>query len=151
MMVLTGLAEPVLDSQRIFRAVLDAMPHPGRVVSVPVPIEAPAPLEPATAALCLALVDLETLLWLDTAAGQPEVIDYVRFHCGCPITAEPGRARFAVVADAPQMPDLGVFDAGSDEYPDRSATVIVQVGALTAGVGVRLTGPGIETEAWLDM
>ena len=64
----TGLADPVFDSQKIFRAVLDATSHPGRVVSVPLPVEPPAPLRPATASLCLALVDLDTPLWLDTEA-----------------------------------------------------------------------------------
>ena len=142
----TGLADPVFDSQKIFRAVLDATSHPGRVVPVPSPVEPPAPLRPATASLCLALVDLDTPLWLDAAARTAEVIGYLRFHCGCPISDEPGAARFAVVADTSRMPDLDVFDAGSDEYPDRSATVIVQVEALEARKGQRLTGPGIETE-----
>jgi alpha-D-ribose 1-methylphosphonate 5-triphosphate synthase subunit PhnH len=48
------------------------------------------------------------------------------------------------------MPDLDRFDAGTDEYPDRSATIIVQVDMLSAGVGRRLTGPGIESEVRLD-
>jgi len=145
-----GLAHAVLDSQRIFRALLDATSHPGRVVSVPPPVETPAPLWPATASLCLGLVDLETPLWLDAAARRPEVIEYLRFHCGCPMAVEPDRARFAVAADPREMPGLEAFDAGSDEYPDRSATVIVQVESLEMGAGMRLSGPGIDGEARLD-
>src|SRR5262245_39312327 len=63
-MVRAGLAEPVLGSQQIFRAVLDAMAHPGRIVSVPPPLDTPAPLWSATASMCLTLVDGETPVWL---------------------------------------------------------------------------------------
>jgi alpha-D-ribose 1-methylphosphonate 5-triphosphate synthase subunit PhnH len=48
------------------------------------------------------------------------------------------------------VPELDRFDPGTDEYPDRSATVIVQVDTLSGGAGRRLTGPGIESEARLD-
>ena len=147
--MLAGLADPVLDSQRIFRAVLEAMAHPGRVVAVEGPTETPRPLHRAAAAVCLALVDLETPLWLDPAARTPEVLEGLRFHCGCPIVEEVRGARFALVVDARSMPPLEAYDGGSDEYPDRSATLIVQVGALTADAGKRLTGPGIAGEARL--
>ncbi|HXJ79635.1 MAG TPA: phosphonate C-P lyase system protein PhnH [Candidatus Methylomirabilis sp.] len=149
MTVMAGLEQPVLDTQRIFRGALDAMSHPGRVVSVPPPLEIPEPLQPATACLCLTLVDGDTPVWLDAAARRPEVIEYLRFHCGCPIVTDPVGSRFAVVADPGAMPPLEAFDQGSDEYPDRSATLIVQVEALGAGVEARLTGPGIDIETRL--
>jgi alpha-D-ribose 1-methylphosphonate 5-triphosphate synthase subunit PhnH len=145
-----GLADPVLDSQRIFRGVLDALSHPGRIVSVAAEEKAPGPLHPATVAVCLALVDLETPLWLDPAGRAPDVVEHLRFHCGCPIAEEPGRARFAVITDPESMPPLEAFDPGTDEYPDRSATVIVQARALALGEGRRLTGPGIESESRLE-
>jgi alpha-D-ribose 1-methylphosphonate 5-triphosphate synthase subunit PhnH len=148
--MLAGLADPVLDSQRIFRSVLDAMSHPGRIVSVDPPSETPEPLWAATASVCLALADLETPLWLDAAARQQAVIDYFRFHCGCAITSEPRAARFGVIADPRRMPTLDAFDVGSDEYPDRSATVIIQVESLAAGSGRRLAGPGIADEVLID-
>jgi alpha-D-ribose 1-methylphosphonate 5-triphosphate synthase subunit PhnH len=145
-----GLADPVLDSQRIFRGVLDAMSHPGRIVAPAVADAAAGPLHPATEAVCLALVDFETPLWLDAAGRSADVIAHLRFHCGCPIVDEPAHARFAVVVDPARMPELERFDPGTDEYPDRSATVIVQVGALSGGAGRRLTGPGIQSEVRLD-
>lgn len=145
-----GFADPVLDSQRIFRAALDAMSHPGRLVALDQPPPAPPPLHTATTAICLALVDFETPLWLDPAARTAETLAHLRFHCGCPIVDEPDRGRFAVVADPARMPSLDRFDAGTGEYPDHSATVIVQARTLTSGGGRRLRGPGIETETWLD-
>jgi alpha-D-ribose 1-methylphosphonate 5-triphosphate synthase subunit PhnH len=148
--VLPGLADPVLDSQRIFRGVLEAMSRPGRIVLLNAAPPAPEPLHVATVAICLALVDLETPLWLPAPARTPGTLAHLRFHCGCPVVEEPERARFAVVPDAERMPDLDRFDAGTDEYPDRSATVIVQTRSLTAGTGRRLAGPGIDTEARLE-
>jgi alpha-D-ribose 1-methylphosphonate 5-triphosphate synthase subunit PhnH len=141
--VIAGLVDPVLDSQRIFRAVLDAMAHPGRVVSVPSPPESPVPLYPATTAVCLTLVDMDTPLWLDPPARTPAVLDGLHFHCGCPVVEDPGRAAFALIVEASTVPTLASFDAGSDEYPDRSTTVLVQVPRITAGAGRTLSGPGI--------
>jgi alpha-D-ribose 1-methylphosphonate 5-triphosphate synthase subunit PhnH len=107
-----GLADPVLDSQRIFRGVLDAMSHPGRVVSLGLARPVVAPLHPATLAICLALVDFETPVWLDATSRAADVVAHLRFHCGCRIVDEPARARFAVVADAASMPALDRFDRG---------------------------------------
>lgn len=42
------------------------------------------------------------------------------------------------------------FAIGTPEYPDRSATLIVEVDALTTE-SARLTGPGIESEAHLSL
>jgi alpha-D-ribose 1-methylphosphonate 5-triphosphate synthase subunit PhnH len=148
--VLPGLPDPVLDSQRIFRGVLEALAHPGRVVAVAGPSPTPPAVSTASAAVCLALLDFETPTWLDAVARGDETADWLRFHCGCPIAAEPGRARFALITDPGRMPPLDAFDAGSDEYPDRSATLIVQVSGLTAGMGRRLIGPGIAGEAQLE-
>ncbi len=151
MILRPGLADPVRDAQGIFRGVLDALAHPGRVVTVPSAPEPPAPLGPATAAVCLTLLDFETPLWLDPAARTPEVLEYLRFHCGVPICEAPAEAAFAVLTDAILLPPLAAFQAGSDEYPDRSTTVIVQADRMTEGMGRRLTGPGIDGEQRLSL
>jgi alpha-D-ribose 1-methylphosphonate 5-triphosphate synthase subunit PhnH len=145
-----GFADPVLDAQRAFRAVLDAMAHPGRVVTL-APVEAPSPLGVAAAAVCLTLLDLDTPVWLDAAAATTDVVAWLRFHCGAPVVGAPAGARFAVIADAGAMPALEAFEPGTDERPELSATVVVQVPALAAGRGVRLTGPGIETTTRLEV
>jgi alpha-D-ribose 1-methylphosphonate 5-triphosphate synthase subunit PhnH len=143
-----GFADPVLDSQRAFRSVLHAMSHPGRIVALPA-VDAPPPVGVAAAAVCLALLDLDTPLWLDAAARGPDVVAWLRFHCGAPIVDDTRSARFALVADAVTMPPLEAFDAGTDERPDVSATLVLQVAGLAAGHGGWLRGPGIERESRL--
>lgn len=145
-----GLADPVLDSQRIFRAVLGAMARPGTVHAIGDAPAAPKPLWPATVAVCLSLVDLDTPLWLDAAADTGAVRDHLRFHCGCPLVDRPETASFAVIAAPGDMPPLDRFAIGDPEYPDRSATLIVQAARLTGGADRRLTGPGIRDHAHLD-
>lgn len=149
--MLAGLSNPVLDSQRVFRAVLEAMAHPGRVVDVPEPEAAPPPLHLAAAAVCLALADVDTPLWADAGAGTDETREFFRFHCGCPLVDDPGMALFALIAQPDVMPELSRFNRGTDEGPDRSATLVVQVAALEAGRGRRLTGPGIAGQTLLEI
>jgi alpha-D-ribose 1-methylphosphonate 5-triphosphate synthase subunit PhnH len=144
-----GFADPVHDAQRVFRAVLDAMAHPGRIVALPVDLDPPPPLSPGAAAVCLALLDFETRLWLQPEAALPPALDYLRFHCGCAPARHTLDAHFALITDARALPPLSAFHPGDPEYPDRAATLVVQASGLTDDGGVRLTGPGIAAEARL--
>jgi alpha-D-ribose 1-methylphosphonate 5-triphosphate synthase subunit PhnH len=72
--------------------------------------------------------------------------DWLTFHCGCPLVDAP-RAVFAVGTWAALM-SVGRFATGTPDYPDRSATLIVEVAALEPP-NARLTGPGIEGQAAL--
>lgn len=141
--------DPVHDAQLTFRCVLQAMSEPGRIQTIPVALTGPAPLFFATTALCLALADFETALWLDRDAATPDVETYLRFHCGCPLAGDMAQAAFAVITDASQFGaelTLARFSRGTMEYPDRSATLLVQVPTLTDGPARYLTGPGIAAE-----
>lgn len=144
-----GFDNPVYDSISVFRAVADAMAQPGTIRHVPARPPAPAPLMPASAALCLSLLDFETPLWLQRP--QREVSDYLKFHCGCPLTAEPQHAAFALITDTAAMPALAAFNAGNAEYPDRSATLLVQVASLSNASGAQLSGPGLQHPVLLDV
>lgn len=141
-----GFDDPVFDGQATFRAAMWALARPGRVEAVSAALEPPAPLSREAAALVLALCDYETPLWLDARlAGVPAVAAFLRFHTGAVIVEDPREARFALVADPREMPDFSVFAQGSPDYPDASATLIVQVEAF--GDGLTLEGPGIEGRA----
>jgi alpha-D-ribose 1-methylphosphonate 5-triphosphate synthase subunit PhnH len=138
-----GLADPVHDSQRIFRALLRALAQPGSRVALGQGIEGPLPLDPATAAAALTLADYDTPVWIDWIADTPQLRSYLKFHCGCPIVERSQEAAFAVVSDPANMPRLALFAQGIDQYPDRSATLLLQVPDLEQGPGVTLSGPGI--------
>jgi len=146
-----GFDDAVRGAQISFRALLDAMAHPGRIVTSPASLGGapPSPLGPAAAAVVLTLCDIDTPIWLD-AASQPAA-GYFAFHCGAPVVDSPAGARFAVIADAAMMPPLECFALGSDEFPERSATLVIQVADLTNGSGIALRGPGIRGEAWLGV
>jgi alpha-D-ribose 1-methylphosphonate 5-triphosphate synthase subunit PhnH len=139
--LLAGFGDPVRDSQAVFRSVMDAMARPGRVHMVVGP-DMPS-LARATAAVLLTLVDGETPLWIDEEAAA--AWDWIAFHCGAQ-RAEAGIAQFAVVLGAQP---LAAFSAGSDEEPEGSATVILQVEALGSGDELRLSGPGLAREQLL--
>ena len=146
-----GFADPVRDAQVSCRVVLDAIAHPGRIETLPVSLAAapPAPLGVAAAAIALTLCDIDTPIWLDLPLAAAS--SYLAFHCGAPMAAGPAHARFAFAANAAALPPLESFALGSDEYPDRSTTLVVEVVGLVAGRGMRLTGPGIRDEAWLSV
>ena len=146
------MTAPVLDiahqaafaSQAAFRALMDCMARPGEIKTLG-RVDAPAPLAPATAALVQSLADYESPVWLDAAfAAVPAIADWIRFHTGAPIVNEPRDAAFALIADPLALPAFAQFAQGSEEYPDRSATVIVQVERF-AGPALVLRGPGIKT------
>ena len=133
-----GFANPVLGAQSSFRAVLHALSHPGSILELTDAPRAPAPLNPAAAALALALCDADTSLWQD---GGPAIAEWLRFHTGAP-TAPLHEARFLIATGA--APPLAGLALGSDEAPQDGATLFLQVATLEAAPGWRLTGPGIE-------
>ncbi|MVW87079.1 phosphonate C-P lyase system protein PhnH [Pseudomonas sp. PB101] len=139
-----AFADPVLDAQRGFRAALKALAGPGVIQT----LHATPSLEglaPATYALCLALLDVDTPLWLAPCFDTPLIRANLAFHCGCPLTAKREDARFALLA-ADDLLDLSGFDTGNDRYPDQSCTLLVQLPSLYGGAGLVWRGPGIESE-----
>jgi alpha-D-ribose 1-methylphosphonate 5-triphosphate synthase subunit PhnH len=136
-------ANAAFASQAAFRAVMEAFARPGEIRTLD-EVAAPAPLAPATAALVQALADYETPVWLDAMlAAVPAVAEWIRFQTGAPIVKDACDAAFALIADPLALPDFDGFALGSEDYPDRSTTLIVQV-ALFKGPSFALKGPGIK-------
>lgn len=142
-----GFTDPAIDSARAFRAILDAMAHPGRIVRL-TGATAPAPASAALATALAALADPTTPVHLAGRHDTPDLRQWLAFHTGAPTGPRRG-ATFAAGDWAALLP-LADYDAGLPEYPVRSATLIAEVPHL-APQGARLTGPGIATEAFLSL
>jgi alpha-D-ribose 1-methylphosphonate 5-triphosphate synthase subunit PhnH len=142
-LLLPAWTDSVHASQATFRCVLNALSEPGLRQTIPVGIDGPAPLAPATTALCLALLDYETPVWRDAAATTPAVTSYLRFHCSCPLVGDRTQAGFAIIAKPDSRLSDG-FAQGTMDYPDRSCTLLVQLPSLDGGPVRTLSGPGIE-------
>jgi alpha-D-ribose 1-methylphosphonate 5-triphosphate synthase subunit PhnH len=137
-----GFSNLVLAAQGVFRATMEALAHPGQAQAIGTDAAPPAPLTPDLGAMALTLCDHDTLVWLDPELRKSQqVTAWLAFHCGAPITDHIGEAAFALVTDSTLMPRLESMGQGTDEYPDRSTTVILAAG--DAETAVKLKGPGI--------
>ncbi len=148
--LLPKFSKPVADSQRTFRTIMNAMAHPGRIYELPVAVKMPAPLYPSTGAVCLTLLDLDTPVWVDPLGSSSGALEYLKFHCGCPLSRDSAGAAFAIMADGRSVPSLSRFKCGDPLYPESSTTVIIQVESLGNSPQVLLSGPGIKTEVSLQ-
>lgn len=142
-MIAPGFSDPVFQSQAAFRALLAALSEPGTLQQVASEITPPEGLATATATALLTLADYETPVWLPEALREGPAGAWLRFHCGAALVDDPTEAAFAVVDGAADEPKLSAFNLGTDQFPDRSTTVIVQVSGLEGGAAIALSGPGI--------
>jgi alpha-D-ribose 1-methylphosphonate 5-triphosphate synthase subunit PhnH len=146
-----GFADKVLSAQSTFRSVMDAMARPGSVQRIVSSAGAPAALMRGTAAIALTLFDHDTPVWLDPLlTATSDVTNWLKFHTGAPVIADSSICSFALVGDAKTLPALDRFSFGTNEYPDRSTTLILQVDSLTHGPSIELRGPGIDGTAVLQ-
>jgi alpha-D-ribose 1-methylphosphonate 5-triphosphate synthase subunit PhnH len=146
-----GFADKVLSAQSTFRSVMEAMARPGSVQRVTASVGTPPPMMRGAAAIALTLFDHDTPIWLDEKMSETvDVARWLKFHSAAPIIADSSIAAFALIADARALPDLDRFALGSNEYPDRSTTLILQAASLTQGPAYELRGPGIDGSTVLN-
>jgi alpha-D-ribose 1-methylphosphonate 5-triphosphate synthase subunit PhnH len=124
---------------------MDAMAHPGSIRRIAVAAGVPHPMMHGTAAVALTLFDHDTPVWLDQRMSETSAVTkWLKFHTGAPVIADSSVCHFALFGDAQTLPQLDRFAFGSNEYPDRSTTLILQVESLTQGPTLELRGPGID-------
>lgn len=138
-----GFADPVLDAQTAFRAIMDALANPGTPRKLAETAPALGALQAELASTLLTLSDADTTIWLSETLRIAAVEAFIAFHTGAPLTRDPAKATFAVAASATELPRLDQFNLGTQEYPDRSTTVVLAVPALSGGPDLLLRGPGI--------
>jgi alpha-D-ribose 1-methylphosphonate 5-triphosphate synthase subunit PhnH len=148
-----AMRDPVQGMQQTFRALLDAMARPGTIVELPASctagIQSPAdthgqPIGPGLVALLLTVLDRETSVRLHGELGSDALVQYLRFHTGVPRVE---RAAFEVVRSHRLDVTLCTgLDLGSDEEPQRGATLIVDAPPFDIATAppIALRGPGIE-------
>ncbi|AOZ52500.1 phosphonate C-P lyase system protein PhnH [Chromobacterium vaccinii] len=135
----SAFAHPVDDAQQTFRAVLSAMAEPLLPRALPVLPPALPGLKASAAALLYTLADQDVRVWLP--ALPDDTIASLRFHTGIRVAELPEEADFIVIAAGMPLPDLMSLKAGSAEYPDRSATLLIEVDGFGADQ-VEGSGPG---------
>jgi alpha-D-ribose 1-methylphosphonate 5-triphosphate synthase subunit PhnH len=147
--------EPVRDTQRTFRVLLDAMARPGTIHQLPVASDG-APVNPWLATTLLTLLDHEVGLAVEAFPGSDALELYVRQRTAArPVTVD--QADFVVSSWDMLDASLPVrLRQGTLEYPNDSATVLILVPPLAAsqeGTGLRLDldGPGVPAghQVWI--
>ncbi|MEM6463923.1 MAG: phosphonate C-P lyase system protein PhnH [Pseudomonadota bacterium] len=141
-----GFPDPVFDAQSVFRSIMDALARPGTIAKFSATAMPPDPLSPTIGSIAATLFDHDTRIWLDAVlARNDEICGWLSFHTSAPISNQTLDADFAIISDAGSLPSLESFSQGSQEYPDRSTTMILQVPDLDGGRELELSGPGIRT------
>lgn len=126
----------------IFRVLLQAMSHPGKVCRLP---DVAGTRQSAVEVLG-AMVDNEVGV---AVIGDPELEGVIGRRTGCRIVAA-ADADYLVIRPAAGGGHLAGCRRGSLEYPDRGATVVYLVNELEYGRGgIILSGPGVDGTALL--
>ncbi|MEM6372987.1 MAG: phosphonate C-P lyase system protein PhnH [Pseudomonadota bacterium] len=142
-----GFADPAIQSAHAFRQVMEAMARPGMILDI-AGATPPAPLSTAAGTVLLTLCDTDTPVHLAGETDCDAVRQWLAFHTGAPL-AGPAHAMFAVGTWGALTP-LAPYPVGTSQYPDRSATLIVECPALTP-TGAQLSGPGIQDSTSLSL
>ncbi len=138
-----AFTDSVRESQAVFRAVMMALARPGSLQPLALSLVPPKPLTAELAAVALTLADHEASLWLDDAplSASADAADFLKFHTGARQVTDPSMAAFALVSDPRTLPRLAEFALGTDEYPDRSATLVMTMDGIAANGSADARGP----------
>jgi alpha-D-ribose 1-methylphosphonate 5-triphosphate synthase subunit PhnH len=142
-----GFGDAPVQSARAFRQILEAMARPGTIRQV-AGATPPAPLSVAAGTVLLTLVDPTMKLHLAGAADSQGVRDWVAFHLGAPLV--PAEEADFALGTWEALHPVSRFRIGEPDYPDRAATLIVEMDRLV-NHGPALAGPGIELVTWLNL
>jgi alpha-D-ribose 1-methylphosphonate 5-triphosphate synthase subunit PhnH len=142
-----GFLDAPVQSSQSFRVIMNAMAKPGQIGQLG-GATPPNGISVACGTLLLTLCDADTKVHLAGGMATQLIRDWLTFHTGAQI-CDAAHADFAIGTWQDVVP-LTQYSVGTDQYPDRSCSLIVELPALT-NVGVRLTGPGIRHQINLSL
>ncbi|WP_313527374.1 phosphonate C-P lyase system protein PhnH [Shinella sp.] len=141
-----GFQEPVFQAQAVFRTLMDCMARPGMIGDIAPTVTPPKPMTPAAGAIALTLCDHDTTVWLTPALAASALPGWLAFNAGAVLAEERQNARFAFIEKGAMLPNFCLFAQGTQEYPDRSTTLVVEIEAFEGGRPFVLKGPGIRMQ-----
>ncbi|KIC24704.1 MULTISPECIES: phosphonate C-P lyase system protein PhnH [unclassified Leisingera] len=136
-----GFSNPPVAAAHAFRAAMNAMARPGKLQDI-TGAEPPEGISIAAGSLLLTLCDPETGVYLAPDVDTDALRGWLTFHTGAPVVPAE-HADFALGSWDALLP-LNRFRIGTPEYPDRSATLIVETPGFAMPNAV-LNGPGIRS------
>jgi alpha-D-ribose 1-methylphosphonate 5-triphosphate synthase subunit PhnH len=146
-MVKTTPYDPVFDSQRHFRVILDCMARPGKISKLEdVPLNVPTGITLPAALIGFALLNESTTFWIHPSVS--EAILYFKIETGSqPTTLD--KAEFLFGAVGMDTSWVQKASTGAAEYPETGSTLIAEVGEISTEplnetMALRLEGPGID-------
>ncbi len=142
-----GFSNPPVAAAQAFRAAMNAMARPGKVQEI-TGAAPPEGISVAAGSLLLTLCDPETGVYLAPDVDSEALRGWLAFHTGAPIVSAE-QAGFALGCWQELQP-LSRFRIGTAEYPDRSATLIVEMRSLNVP-NAGLNGPGIKSTASMQL
>lgn len=145
-----GFSSQTFDSQQVFRHLLDAMASPGSIRELDLPLEPETPVHHASGAILLTLMDFETPFWTDLE-NKNSAVQWLRFHTGAPYTYTSSQSAFALVTDYDEFETPEQFNRGTIESPDHSTTLVIHTRGMDDRGRIRLTGPGIKKERFINL
>jgi len=138
----------ICDSQKIFRTLLDAFAHPGKVVKISdLKIVPPIGISKASAGVLFTLLDFEVGFAVSTSnkKQKEKIEEYFIINTGSRLKNLESADFILALRELPQLERI---KKGSLEYPDQGATVIRVIEEIGENLKrdsliLTLTGPGI--------
>jgi alpha-D-ribose 1-methylphosphonate 5-triphosphate synthase subunit PhnH len=149
--------DTIFDSQKIFRILLDAFAHPGKVVKISnLKIAPPSNISKASAGVLFTLLDHEVGFAVSTSneKQKEEIEEYFIINTGSRLKSLES-ADFILMLGA--LTKLEKIKKGSLDYPDQGATIVYSVEEIGEGnpegdsVSLTLAGPGINGKRYLAL
>jgi alpha-D-ribose 1-methylphosphonate 5-triphosphate synthase subunit PhnH len=146
-----GFESPVFQSQSVFKALMDGMARPGTIQAIDEGAAPPAPMGSGAGAIALTLCDHDTPVHLSMPMVEAGVPGWLAFQTGALVTDDRTEAQLAFLDPSTSLPPLSTFSAGTQEYPDRSTTIVLELPAFEGGQDFILAGPGIQDATTINV